>query len=81
MLQLLKFLLCVFGVYAAIKVSIIGTKLNIKPLNCAVCLSFWIGWGLSTVYFPGEQWYEYQLYGFVASAGSWILNKYVTGDY
>lgn len=79
--KMIAFLLSVFGFYAVIKTAIRGTKFNVKPLNCAVCMSFWSGWVIAIVMFPRLHWYEYSVFAFMASGSSWILNRYITGEY
>jgi hypothetical protein len=76
--ELLKFIFAVFGLVSLCTVSSMSIKiLNRKPFNCSLCMGFWIGLTISFIF-----GYKPVLIWAALGAGtSWILSKYVTGDY
>ena len=70
-----------FGFYAVIKTAIRDTWFNRKPFNCSVCLSYWVAVPLAMHFHFATNWMDAFMLAFSASAFSWVLSKYITGDY
>ena len=79
MVELIKFILAVFGLvaicnmFSSMKISLF----NRKPFNCSLCMGFWVGGTYAFAFnlTPMIMWAS------IGASSSWILNKYVTGDY
>lgn len=74
--------LAAFGAVALLKLLIQETPFEkIKPLNCPLCMGFWISLGFYLLtLFLAEDYYRPFFFAFQGAGICWILYKFVTGE-
>lgn len=81
--QILIFLAACYGFSVIIATIVADTRFDRKPFSCPLCTSFWIAlvFIVARFFFGDLIFFNIVLVPFAASGVSYMINRFVTGDF